>query len=91
MTNRNLLLGRSKPSGKLTRAEIAAIDKVTVSEPRTQPAPKAEKVTVSNSALTFRWTAPCPICGHKAGGNRIPKSGQSLAKCGGYCRVIHLA
>ena len=29
MTNRNLLLGRSKPSEKPTREEIAALDKVT--------------------------------------------------------------
>ena len=28
MTNKNLLLGRSKPSEKLTREEIAALDKV---------------------------------------------------------------
>ena len=30
MTNRNLLLGRSRPIEKLTREEIAALDKVTV-------------------------------------------------------------
>ena len=30
MTNRNLLLGWSKPSDKLTREEIAALDRATV-------------------------------------------------------------
>ena len=30
MTNRNSLLGRSKPSEKLTGEEVAALDKVTV-------------------------------------------------------------
>ena len=30
MTNRNLLLGRSRPIEKLTREEIAALDKATV-------------------------------------------------------------
>ena len=43
MTNRNLLLGRSKPSEKLTREEIAALDKVTVPEPKPQPSSKPAK------------------------------------------------
>ena len=30
MSNRNSLLGRSKPSEKLTREQLAALDKVTV-------------------------------------------------------------
>ena len=30
MTNRNSLLGRSRPREKLTREEIAALDKATV-------------------------------------------------------------
>lgn len=30
MTNRNLLLGRSEPSEKLAREEIAALDQATV-------------------------------------------------------------
>ena len=37
MTNRNSLLGRAKPSEKLTREEIAALDKATV-----PPAPPAK-------------------------------------------------
>ena len=37
MTNRSLLLGRSKPSEKLTREEIAALDQVPA-----PPAPAAK-------------------------------------------------
>ena len=33
MTNRNLLLGRSKPSEKLTREEIAALDAIQQTAP----------------------------------------------------------
>ena len=38
MSNRNSLLGRSKPSEKLTGEELAALDKVTV--PAVPPAPR---------------------------------------------------
>ena len=38
MTNRNSLLGRSKPNEKLTGEELAALDKVTV--PPVPPAPR---------------------------------------------------
>ena len=41
MTNKNLLLGRSKPSEKLTREEIAALDKATV--PPAPPAKRADR------------------------------------------------
>ena len=37
MTNRNSLLGRSKPSEKLTGEQLAALDKVTA--PPVSPAP----------------------------------------------------
>ena len=40
MTNRNSLLGRSKPSEKLTGEELAALNKVTV--PPVLPAPPAK-------------------------------------------------
>ena len=43
MTNRNSLLGRSRPKEKLSREEIAALDKVTAPEPRPQHASKPEK------------------------------------------------
>ena len=95
MTRRNSLLGRSRPKEKLSREEIAALDKVTAPEPRPQPAPKpekakgkGEKVTVGISALTFRWIVNCPSCGHKAGGNEIPQPGQRLARCGNYNMIM---
>ena len=44
MTNRNLLLGRSKPSEKLTREEIAALDRVTAPPaPPAKPKPSGKK------------------------------------------------
>ena len=75
MTNRNLLLGRSKPSEKLTKEEIAALDKVTV--PPVHPSPPAKppgkKVggpqrMVRRDLLKFRWSLECPGCGFKANG-----------------------
>ena len=87
MTNRNQLLGRSKPSEKLTREEIADLDTVTTPPPAKQPAsnPPRLKLQVSPSAIQLRWTALCPSCGRKASGQGNPKPGQRLARCGG-CR-----
>ena len=74
MTNKNLLFSRSTPKEKLSREEIAALDKVTAPEPMPQPAPKpekakgkAEKVTVGISALAFRWIVNCKKVIHLAG------------------------
>ena len=52
MTNRSLLLGRSKPSEKLTREEIAALDKVPV-----PPAPGAKPTGKKGGGLqrTVLW------------------------------------
>ena len=52
MTNRSLLLGRSKPSEKLTREEIAALDKVPV-----PPAPAAKPTGKKGGGLqrTVLW------------------------------------
>ena len=55
MTNKNLLLGRPRPKGKLSREEIAALDRVTTPEPRPQPAPEGEKAGVSRRRL--RWAS----------------------------------
>ena len=97
MTNRNVLLGRSKPSEKLSREEIAALDKVTVPEPKPQPASKPEKPSdkkgggpqrmVRRDLLKFRWSLECPGCGFKVGGDGQPKPGQRLARCG-RCKVV---
>ena len=96
MTNRNILLGRSKPSERLTREEIAALDKATV-----PPAPPAQAAkpkppamkgggqqrTVRRDLLKFRWSLECPGCGFKVAGEGQPKSGQRLARCG-RCKVV---
>ena len=70
MTNRNVLLGRSKPSERLSREEITALDQATVPEPKPQPASKLEKPpgkkgggqqrTVSRDLLKFRWSPTIP-------------------------------
>ena len=89
MTNRNLLLGRSKPSEKLTREEIAALDKVPV--PPVPPTPPAKppgkkgggpQRMVRRDLLKFRWSLECPGCGFKVNGEGQPEPGQRLARCG---------
>ena len=97
MTNRNSLLGRSKPNEKLTRAEIAALDKVTVPEPKPQPTSEPEKPSakkgggpprmVRRDLLKFRWSLDCPGCGFKVTGEGQPQPGQRLARCG-RCKVV---
>ena len=97
MTNRNRLLGRSKPSERLTQEEIAALDQVTAPPaspaPPTKP-PKAtgktgggQQRTVRRNLLKFRWTLECPGCGFKVTGEGQPKPGQRLARCG-RCKVV---
>ena len=91
MTNRNLLLGRSKLSEKLTREEIAALDKVTT--PPVPPAPPPGKKgggqqrMVRRGLLQFRWSLECPGCGFKVTGDGQPQPGQRLARCG-RCKVV---
>ena len=94
MTNRNLLLGRSKPSEKLTREEIAAFDKVNV--PPVPPSPPAkppgkrggnQQRMVRRDLLKFRWSLECPGCGFKVTGDGQPQPGQRLARCG-RCKLV---
>ena len=94
MTNRNLLLGRSKPSERLTREEISALENMTVpSAPPTPPAkPPGKKGggqqrMVRRGLLKFRWSLDCPGCGFKVTGEGQPKPGQRLARCG-RCKVV---
>ena len=93
MSNRNSLLGRSKPSEKLTGEELAALNKVTV--PPVLPAPPAKppgqkgggtQRKVHRDLLKFRWSIECPDCGFKVTGNGQPRPGQRLARCG-RCKV----
>ena len=93
MTNRNLLLGRSKPSEKLTRAEIAALDRVTAPPaPPAKPKPTGKKGggqqrMVRRDLLKFRWILDCPGWGFKVTGEDQPKPGQQLARCG-RCKLV---
>jgi hypothetical protein len=99
MADKNSLLGRSRPSERLSRDEIAALDSATA-PPQQRPQPttpgpaksaKAQKVQVSVKAVSFRWSAPCPSCGRKVTGQGIPQSGQRLARCGGCRSQLYLA
>ena len=102
MTNRNSVLGRSKPSEKLTGEELAALDKVTIppvspapppKQPTKQPAKPPEQKSggtqrkVQRDLLKFRWSIECPDCGFKVTGNGQPQPGQRLARCG-RCKVV---
>ena len=93
MTNRNLLLGRSKPSEKLTREEIAALDQAAAPPaPPAKPKPPLKKGggaqrTVRRDLLKFRWSLECPGCGFKVTGEGQPQPGQRLARCG-RCKVV---
>ena len=67
MTNRNVLLGRSKPSEKLTGEEIAALDKATTPPAPTTPPAKppgkkggGQQRTVRRDLLKFRWSLELP-------------------------------
>ena len=97
MSNRNALLGRSKASEKLTREQLAALDKVTIPPvppipPPKQPAKPPEQKSggtqrkVQRDLLKFRWSIECPDCGFKVTGNGQPRPGQRLARCG-RCKV----
>ena len=94
MTNRNSLLGRSRPAERLSKTDRAALERAT-----TEPAPKPEPVkptpattpTPSNaekegrvrkSQLKFHRTTECPACGFKVSGSGEPQPGQRLARCG---------
>ena len=96
MTNRNSLLGQSRPREKLSKEEIAALE-ATMPEPRPQPASKPAKPVgkkgggpqqmVRRDLLKFRWSLECPGCGFKVTGDGQPQPGQRLARCG-RCKVV---
>ena len=90
MTNRNMLLGRSRSKEKLSKEEIAALDQANV-----PPAPPAKPTgnkggpqrMVRRDLLKFRWSLECPGCGFKVTGDGQPKPGQRLARCG-RCKLV---
>ena len=57
MTNRNILLGRSKPSERLSREEIAALDKAT-----TPPAPTTPPTETPGKKGGGQQLARCGRC-----------------------------
>ena len=77
MTNRNSLLGRSRPREKLTREEIAALDEATVPPvPPAKPPGKKGGGTqrmVRKDLLKFHWSLECPGCGFKVTGEGQPQ------------------
>ena len=91
MAKRTSLLGRSRPSERLTREEIAALDKATPpTTPLAKPPGKSgggPQRMVPKDLLTFAWSLECPACGFKVTGNGQPQSGQRLARCG-RCKVV---
>lgn len=93
MTNRNSLLGRARPREKLTKEEVAALEKATAPPvPKARPAKPVENKTggtqrtVRKNLLKFHWTTECPACGFKVAGSGNPRPGQRLARCG-RCKV----
>ena len=91
MTNRASQLGRSRPSEKLTREDVVALDKATLS-PETPPLPPGNqgsglKLKVRKDLLKFRWSLECPGCGFKVTGDGQPQLGQRLARCG-RCKLV---
>ena len=93
MRNRGSLLGRARPAERLTREQIAALDKetstpATPAAPPKPPAAKNQPVIhkVRRDQLIFRWSTDCPACGFKVNGDGHLSAGQRLARCG-RCKV----
>ena len=94
MTNRNLLLGRSRPADRLSKTDREALERAAEEQaPKPPPAAKTPTTTpspsnagkegrVQKSQLKFHWTTECPACGFKVAGNGDPQPGQRLARCG---------
>ncbi len=91
MAKRTSLLGRSRPSEKLTREEVAALDNATLPPEPPAKAPENRgsglKLKVREDMLKFRWSLECPGCGFKVTGDGQPQLGQRLARCG-RCKVV---
>ena len=94
MAKRTSLLGRSRPSEKLTREEVAALDKAILSPelPAKPPGNRGNgpQRMVPKDLLTFRWSLECPGCGFKVNGDGQPRPGQRLARCGRCKEVLVL-
>ena len=87
MTNRNSLLGRARPTERLTKEEKAALDRAPTPPPIHPPNKTSAKQTkVRKDQLKFHWTVECPECGFKVSGGGNPQPGQRMARCG-QCKV----
>lgn len=97
MSNRNSMLGRTRPTERLTKEEKASLDRTTT-EPAPTPArtptpanpPQnrtgAKQTKVRKDQLMFHWTVACPKCGFKVSGSGTPQPGKRMARCG-QCKV----
>ena len=94
MSKRASLVGRSRPSEKLTREEVAALDKAILSpEPPAKPPGNkgnGPQRMVPKDLLTFRWSLECPGYDFKVTGDGQPHPGQRLARCGRCKEVLVL-
>lgn len=100
MTNRNSLLGRSRPEDRLSRAQREALEGAVQEAAAKSPPAEAAAATpaanagkqgrVSKSQLKFHWTTECPACGFKVVGIGDPQPGQRLARCGRCKMAIFL-
>ena len=96
MTNRNSLLGRSRPADRLSKDQRESLEGTAPEAPVKSPPAKAtaatpatnagEEARVSKRKLKFHWTTECPECGFKVAGGGDPQPGQRLARCG-RCKI----
>ena len=99
MTNRNSLLGRSRPADRLSKSDREALDRAAAEPAPKSPPAKAGSAAntappanagkerrVRKSQLRFHWTTECPACGFKVAGSGNPQLGQCLARCG-RCKI----
>ncbi len=95
MTNRNSLLGRSRPADRLSKSDREALERAAAEPSSKSPPAKAapaknnappanagKEGRVGKNQLKFHWTAECPACGSKVAGGGDPQPGQRLARCG---------
>ena len=89
------MLGRPRRGERLSAQERAALERLVepepgVSVPAKAPAPGDGSVHLPKKALAWRWTANCPRCQTKIGGQGSPRPGQRLTRCGSCKAVIFL-
>ena len=94
VSNRNSLLGRSRPADRLSKAQRQALEGAAAeAAPKSPPAKAAtapsnagKEARVSKAQLKYHWTTECPACGFKVAGGGNPQPEQRLARCG-RCKI----